>query len=424
MAVSRQEPNVSFEQQRGRIHAHVREMKQRGHEPVCAYIRDVSALVSHVRQRVQSMPPSSRLFYAIKANSEEHVLRALAPVVHGFEVASLGEVAKVREVSADIPIVFGGPGKTEAELTGAIDYGVQLIHAESLHELNKLNDLAGKRGVTVSVLLRINLKGPLPQATLAMGGRPTQFGIDEDILPIVAELAMGMENVRVEGFHFHSLSNNLAADQHVKLVEYYCRLAREWAAQYGFPLRYLNAGGGIGVNYADLERQFEWEAFVGELAPMLDRELPHGTTLLFECGRYLTASSGYYATEVLDVKKNHGRTYAIVRGGTHHFRLPASWQHSHPFEVIRVEEWPHDYARPAVSGEPFTVVGQLCTPKDVLASDAVAGEVRVGDILLFQYAGAYGWAISHHDFLSHPHPEHVYLTSSPQQEHPQESGGI
>lgn len=410
MAIKRQELNVSLEQQRGRIHAHVREMNQRGHEPVCAYIRDVSALVSHVRQRVQSMPSSSQLFYAIKANSEEHVLRALAPVVHGFEVASLGEIVKVREVSADIPIVFGGPGKTEAELAGAIDYGVQLIHVESQHELNKLNDLAGKRGVTVSVLLRINLKGPLPQATLTMGGRPTQFGIDEAILPIVAEQAMRMENIRVEGFHFHSLSNNLDADQHVKLVEYYCRIASEWAAQYGFPLRYLNAGGGIGVNYADLERQFEWEAFVGELAPMLDRELPQGTTLLFECGRYLTASSGYYATEVLDVKKNHGRTYAIVRGGTHHFRLPVSWQHSHPFEVIRIEEWPHDYERPAVSGEPFTVVGQLCTPKDVLASEAVADEVRVGDILLFQYAGAYGWAISHHDFLSHPHPEHVYLT--------------
>ncbi|WP_270168519.1 type III PLP-dependent enzyme [Paenibacillus sp. SYP-B4298] len=394
-----------------RIKAYVRELKRQEADPVCAYIRDMNALVEHVRQRVQSMPPSSKLFYAIKANSEEEVLKALAPVVNGFEVASLGEIAKVRRVSADIPILFGGPGKTEAELRGAIEHRVKLIHVESLHELNKLNTIAAGKGTVVSVLLRVNLKGPLPQATLAMGGRPTQFGIEEASLPQVMEQAVRLPHIQIEGFHFHSLSNNLDAGQHVKLVEYYCRIAREWAQRYSFPLRYLNAGGGIGVNYADLEQQFDWPVFSNGLAAVLSRELLPETTLLLECGRYLTASSGYYATEVLDVKVNHGQAYVIVRGGTHHFRLPVSWNHSHPFEVVQMEDWPCAYDRPGVKGEAYTVVGQLCTPKDVLASGGASGddEVRVGDILVFQYAGAYGWAISHHDFLSHPHPKHVYL---------------
>lgn len=413
MAIESQSKQASSGLERERIKACVRELKQQEAEPVCAYIRDMNALVEHVRQRVQSMPTSSQLFYAIKANSEEEVLRALAPVVNGFEVASLGEVVKVRRVSADIPIIFGGPGKTEAELRGAMDHRVKLIHVESLHELNKLNDLAAEKRTVVSVLLRVNLKGPLPQATLAMGGRPTQFGIDEALLSQVIAQAARLPHIRIEGFHFHSLSNNLDAGQHVKLVEYYCRIAREWAQSYSFPLRYVNAGGGIGVNYADLERQFDWPAFREGLAAVLRRELLPETTLLFECGRYLTASSGYYATEVLDIKANHGRTYVIVRGGTHHFRLPVSWNHSHPFEVVRMEDWPYSYDRPQVKAGPYTVVGQLCTPKDVLASGVASGdgEVRVGDVLVFQYAGAYGWAISHHDFLSHPHPKHVYLQS-------------
>ncbi|MFC9708251.1 type III PLP-dependent enzyme [Paenibacillus sp. NPDC056933] len=395
--------------QAARVREHLLALKEQLTEPVCAYIRDVTALVAHVRQRVQSMPESSELFYAIKANSEEEVLRALAPVVHGFEVASLGEIVKVRQVSADIPILFGGPGKTEAELRGAIEHKVQLIHVESMHELNKLNEIASQNDVRVSVLLRINLKGPLPQATLAMGGRPTQFGIDEVVLPQVMNQLRHLPHIQVEGFHFHSLSNNLDAEQHVKLVEYYCTIARDWARQYGFTLRYLNAGGGIGVNYAHLEQQFDWNIFVNGIAPVLQKELPSETTLLFECGRYLTASSGYYATEVLDIKTNHGKTYVIVRGGTHHFRLPVSWQHSHPFEVIKVEKWTHPYDRPEVKEAAFTVAGQLCTPKDILASDVTSGRVRAGDILLFHFAGAYGWAISHHDFLSHPHPYHIYL---------------
>lgn len=392
-----------------RIANYIRGFKEEHSGIFCAYLRDMVALRKHAEERVRSLPSSCKLFYAIKANSEEAILRSLAPIVHGFEVASLGEIVKVRQVSADIPILFGGPGKTEEELEGAMEYGVSLIHAESMHELNKLNAVASRRSMIVPVMLRINLRGPLPEAKLAMGGCPTQFGIDEELIPEVMGLIKELPYVRVEGFHFHSLSNNLDAVQHIRLVEHYCRIARQWAEQYGLELKYLNAGGGIGVNYANLEQQFDWDTFVEGLGPVLEKEADPAMTLLFECGRYITASTGYYAAEVLDVKQNHGKHYVIVRGGTHHFRLPVSWQHSHPFELIPIEEWAYSYERPSLHKVPITVVGQLCTPKDVLAQDVEVEQVRVGDVLLFRYAGAYGWAISHHDFLSHPHPEHIYI---------------
>jgi diaminopimelate decarboxylase len=124
------------------------------------------------------------------------------------------------------------------------------------------------------------------------------------------------------------------------------------------------------------------------------------------------AAWGAYVTEVLDVKTNHGRCFAVVRGGTHHFRLPASWGHSHPFTVIPVEEWPYPFPRPGVRGAPVTVAGELCSPKDVLARDVEVDELRAGDILWFHHAGAYGWSISHHDFLHHPHPRQLFLTGA------------
>ncbi|WP_042160898.1 type III PLP-dependent enzyme [Paenibacillus gorillae] len=394
-----------------RVAETVRERKQMQSEPICAYLHNLDALRKVTESRVKVLPGFCKLFYAIKANSEEAILRALAPIVHGFEVASLGEIKKVRQVSADIPILFGGPGKTEAELEGALQHDVHLIHAESMHELNKLNAIAGSHNKKVSVLLRINLKGPLPQAKLAMGGRPTQFGIEEEQLPQAMEQIKALPNLQVEGFHFHSLSNNLDAEAHAELVRYYCTLARRWAETYGLTLRYVNAGGGLGVNYAELEQQFDWNHFVGRLDSLVKEAVSPGLMIYFECGRYVTAATGYYAAEVLDIKRNHGKCYIVVRGGTHHFRLPSSWQHSHPFEVIPVEEWPHPYERPSLNQEMASVVGQLCTPKDVLAQDVQLERVRAGDILLFPYAGAYGWAISHHDFLSHPHPEHIYLES-------------
>jgi diaminopimelate decarboxylase len=374
--------------------------------PFCAYLYDLPGIQAHVAQRAATLPASCRLFYAIKANSDAPILEALLPHVHGFEVASLGEIRKVRAVSPDVPILFGGPGKTDEEIAGAIEHGVTLLHVESVHELRRAAWLAEQRGATLPILLRVNLRGPLPSATLAMAGRPTQFGIDETRIPEAIQLAQSLPSLDLQGFHLHSLSNNLDAAAHVELVGYYLRRVRAWAEEYEVDVRYLNAGGGIGVNYADLSQQFDWTAFVNGLSPLVEET---DLTVLFECGRYLTAHGGWYAVEVLDIKENHGKTYAVVRGGTHHFRLPVSWQHSHPFEVLPVERWDYPFARTEIAETPITVVGQLCTPKDVLAAEVTVPRVRIGDILVFQYTGAYGWAISHHDFLSHPHAELVYL---------------
>ncbi|MEA2224243.1 MAG: 2-[(L-alanin-3-ylcarbamoyl)methyl]-2-hydroxybutanedioate decarboxylase, partial [Solirubrobacteraceae bacterium] len=146
-----------------------------------------------------------------------------------------------------------------------------------------------------------------------------------------------------------------------------------------------------------------------ELGRLVERTFPaHWREIDFECGRFLVAACGSYVVEVLDIKRNHGVNYLLVRGGTHHFRLPVSWQHSHPFTVFPVERWRSRARRPELRDEPVTVVGELCSPKDVLARDVVVPLVRSGDVLVFHHAGAYGWEISHHDFLSHPHPEHVF----------------
>ena len=92
--------------------------------PFCAYLYDLSKLRHHVNRLMTTLPSSCRLFYAIKANSDATLLNTLAPIVHGFEVASLGEIEKVRVVDKKISILFGGPGKTQEEIEGAIHHGV------------------------------------------------------------------------------------------------------------------------------------------------------------------------------------------------------------------------------------------------------------------------------------------------------------
>jgi diaminopimelate decarboxylase len=350
------------------------------------------------------------MFYAMKANSARPLLDVLAPIVDGFEVASAGELAKARAVGAQVPVLFGGPVKTESAIAQALAGRVERLHVESVLELHRVSEVATGAGRVADVLLRVNLGGPFPPATLAMAGAPTQFGIDEPALGEAVHTALALPGVRLAGFHLHSLSNNLSADAHLAMLDLYRRKVTGWEAAFGLRCEVVNVGGGIGVDYADPAARFDWPSFAAELGRLAERTFPsHWREIDFECGRFLVAACGSYAAELVDIRRNHGVNYLLVRGGTHHFRLPASWQHSHPFSVLGVEEWRSRGPRPELRDAPVTVVGELCTPKDVLARDVVVSRARPGDVLVFHHAGAYGWEISHHDFLSHPHPEHVFL---------------
>lgn len=382
-------------------------------DALCAYLYDLEALRRHAARLTQTLPRGCELFYAIKANSDLPILQTLAPLVHGFEVSSGGELGWVRQHFPAVPTVFSGPGKTDRELRQALHQGVDALHVESLGELQRLAPIAREHGTPVAVMLRINLPlANLAATSLMMGGGPTPFGIAADQLPGCLDWLRFHPEIRVRGFHFHLLSHQLDAAAHLDLLAGYLSRARQWREEYGLELDCINVGGGIGINYREPGQQFDWAAFAAGLQRLASSSKAGngGPRIRFECGRYLTAACGFYAMQVIDLKQAFGRNFAVARGGTHHFRTPYAQGHSHPFRVLAVDDWPHDFARPQFQTTQVSVVGQLCTPKDLLAFDAPVERVRCGDLLVFPYAGAYAWHISHHDFLRHPHPAQHYLS--------------
>ncbi len=424
-------------------------------EPVCAYIYDLAGIRQQTRQMLATLPQRTSLFYAIKANPDVRIIEALLPLVGGFEVASIGELLKVRSVSREVPILFGGPGKKQHELEQAIEQGVYALHVESLLELRRIiyimrkrqeqvaekageqpdwNVMSAKTGkfeagagastgvaASVRILLRINLHAAsLPKTAITMGGKATPFGLDEHLLDEAMEIIQqeGDGLVQLSGFHFHSLSNNHDAALHADMVELYLTRAAEWKQRYGLErLELINAGGGLGVSYDEHTPDFDWELFTSRIADSAAHAALPETRLLFEPGRLLVADHGYYAAEVIDLKESHGQQFAVLRGGTHHNRLPASWGHDHPFEMYATERWHYPWQRLEWSDCKVSLVGELCTPKDRLHTDGYVDRIRVGDIAVFQQSGAYCWTISHHDFLGHPHPQFYYITEGRDGEH-------
>lgn len=388
----------------------VRQAHAQASDAFCAYVYDLDALQKHAAALVSSLPQNCELFYAVKANPDQPILHTLAPVVAGFEVASGGELDWVREHCPESPVIFGGPGKTDGELRAAVEAGIDCLHVESFGELQRLAWIARESGRQPAVLLRMNVAlAGVPATSLIMGGRPTPFGIDAGQLGACLRWLQQHGELRLRGFHFHLLSHQLDAQAHLDLLEQYFAQLKHWQREYGIAVDLLNVGGGIGINYRQPEQQFDWQTFHRGLAALIQRMDMGSHRIRFELGRYLTAACGYYAMEVLDIKDNLGQTFVVGRGGTHHFRTPAAQGHSHPFRVLPVAHWPYPFSRPTADNCRINVVGQLCTPKDVLATDVAVARVQAGDLLVFPLAGAYAWHISHQDFLLHPPPLHLYL---------------
>ncbi|MGM3173594.1 type III PLP-dependent enzyme [Dickeya lacustris] len=391
------------------IRAAIIRLQQQQTDPLAAFVYDLNALRQHVSRVMAALPDGVELYYAIKANSEKPILDALAPLVHGFEISSGGEIARVLGCDTRKPFVFSGPGKLDADFTQALTHGVQAIHVESRREIARLQQCASAHGVVQPVLLRINPTLPdLLTSKLAMAGTPTPFGIDESELAEAVRDVDNASHLQLTGFHVHAMSHQMDVARHQQLLAFYLTRWPHWKALSARPetVRHLNVGGGIGVAYLTPAR-FDWQALCDDLknrlAPLRDAPL-----LRFEPGRFISAYCGYYAIEVLDKKYSHGKGFLVCRGGTHQFRLPVAQGHDHPIIPIARHRTPrHDGA--ASTAQAWTVVGQLCTPKDVLSRDQRLGDVAVGDILVLPLAGAYGYNISHADFLCHPRPIQAFM---------------
>lgn len=370
--------------------------------PVSAYLYDPGVARARAVALRAVLPDWAEVFFALKANSFEPVVDELATAVHGFEVASAAEAAQARAASAragrPFRAVASGPGKSESLLAALVDTGVEAVNVESRLEVERVAALGRARGISIPVTLRVNPEHVELAGCLAMGGAATPFGIPEEDLPDVLDVACREEGLEVVGFHVHAVSGNLDAEAHARYVRWCLEWSSTTAAVHGVDLRVVDAGGGLGVAFGGGDG-FDIDAFGRALA---DLRLPAGCRLVLEPGRWMVADCGWYAAEVVDVKRARGTTFLVVRGGINHFLLPASWDIVHRFTVVPADAWTPGHHRPGVCDGLVTVAGELCTPEDVLARDVHVDRVRAGDILVFPQAGSYGWEFALHAFLQHP----------------------
>jgi len=376
------------------------------------YVYDTAPMHNKLAHLASIMPDGVEVFYAMKANPHAAFLRAaLEGGARGIEIASLGEAEKaVAAGFSAAQLIYTGPGKSPEELVWAVENGIRTIHIESLTEAHRLNQIAAARGVCQDVLLRINANFDIHEAQTTFSGGSKKFVVDEEQLDNVLPQVLGLKHLNFRGLHVYAASGVLNVADLLKNCELVFGMAQHIESEYADArCDTIDFGGGFGVDYLETGRDFDPQAYADGLAALIGQYGFEGRTFFLELGRYLAADSGWFCTEILDIKESRGKKQVVCAGGINHFRRPAALTINHPLAIVRMQREKLFDGQVSVRNESVYFGGPLCTGADKLANDIAIDAADVGDIAVFGLAGAYGLSMSNVEFLSHARPVEIII---------------
>ena len=319
--------------------------------------------------------------FAVKANGNLAVLDTFARLGSGFDIVSGGELARVQAAGGCAKrVIFSGCGKSREELRIALEAGIMCFNVESLAELERLAEIAAALGRRAPVSLRVNPDiDARTHPYIATGLKENKFGIPIDEARDLTRKAGSLTGIDVVGVGAHIGSQQTSVGPFRDTVETLLALA-DVLRDDGVELRYVNAGGGMGVRYRDesVPGPEDFAAAVG------DRAAARGLCFLIEPGRALVAGAGVLLARVEYRKRNGDRVFAITDAAMNDLLRPALYDAWH--DVLCVDESPPPDST-------LDVVGPVCESADFLARGRRLG-VGPGDLLAVHNAGAYAFVMS------------------------------
>ena len=341
--------------------------------------------------------------YSVKANSNLSILKLLADQGSGFDIVSGGELERLLEVNkkAARRVVFSGVGKTAPEIDLALASGILIFNVESESEVALLAERARKRKVRARVALRVNPDVfAETHPYISTGLREHKFGIDIKLARRVYQEAKRSRFLDPVGISVHIGSQIQTAEPFGAALEAVASLIRELKTD-GIEIRFVDAGGGLGIDYLPSSSPFDPAVAIEKYAAALERSLGGlEVRLLLEPGRFLVAQAGALLARVLYVKSNGAKTFVITDAGMNDLIRPALYQAYH--EIVPVLR--DAASKPAI----VDIVGPVCESGDFFARDRSLPEVKEGDLVAILDAGAYGMSLSS-NYNTRPRPAEVLV---------------
>jgi len=327
------------------------------------------------------------IHYALKANSNEKILKIIRDAGLGADCVSGNEVSKAIAVGfKNDQIVFAGVGKSDSEIKTALKENISCFNVESIQEIEVINSIASFLNQTVKIALRINPNiDAKTHHYITTGLEENKFGINTWELPEILEKIPSQRSIRLIGLHFHIGSQindlNVFKGLCVRINE-----IQKWFSDHNLDFKYLNVGGGLGVNYVnpDEESVPDFRSYFDVFEKFLERK--PGQEIHFEIGRAIVAQCGSLISRVLFIKEGVNTNFAILDAGMTELIRPALYQSYHKIENISkfaIENSKSEIIK-------YDVVGPICESSDTFGKSVLLPETKRGDLIAIRSTGAYG----------------------------------
>lgn len=391
---------AGFERREDGVYAEsvaLREIADRFGTP--AYVYSRRAIESRWKAYREALHGYGTPCYAVKANGNLAVLSLLAQQSASFDIVSLGELSRVlRAGGAASRVTFSGVGKSAHEIRRALLAGIRCLNAESAEELHRIHRIAQEAGTRAPVALRVNPDvdaGTHPH--IATGLAESKFGVPlDEAESLLLEAARDLDGISVRGLAFHIGSQLVSVDPIADAAE-------RVAALYGrlkaadLPLEHVDAGGGLGIRYAD-----ETPPTPAEHARVvLDAFRDTDAHVYLEPGRAIVGEAGVLLTRVEYLKRSAARRFAVVDAGMNDYLRPALYEAWHAIESVGPDSGVHPDA------PPLDLVGPVCESADCFGEQRPL-DVQPGDVLAVYCAGAYGFVMAS-QYNARPRPPEIMV---------------
>lgn len=342
---------------------------------------------THMRRQFQTLRDAMAvcnplICYSVKANSNGSVIGLFAAEGAGFDIVSGGELFRVLQNGGDPGrVVFAGVGKTTAEIKYALQQQILFFTVESEPEAVRIAECARQLGLKGRVAFRVNPDvDPQTHKFISTGMKENKFGLDLQRAGQACALAADLPGIEIVGLHLHIGSQILQPQPFVEALRKIGPLCRELRSRYpGF--RYLDIGGGIGIEYQPDQKALDPGAYAAAVVPHL-REM--NLQVVLEPGRFLVGNAGVLVTRVEYVKASHFKQFVIADAAMNDLIRPALYEAYHAVRSVR------ETGRRLIGD----LVGPICESGDFIAQERELPEVGEGDLLAIMGAGAYGFSMA------------------------------
>lgn len=364
---------------------------------------------SYINQQIDNLRVAFnnfiKVFYAVKANPNLELLRAIKEHADGLDISSGGELQQALLAGYEgSRLSFAGPAKSMEELELSIENGIGCISIESLRELNNCIDIAKEKGLAPNIAIRINPLFLNRAFGIKMGGKAVQFGIDEENMgEALSLIEKNIGFLNFKGIHVYAGSQCFEPQGVADGVTNTFRIVEKLEATSGLFCSTINLGGGFGLSHSKIGQQLDITSLSYILNPIIkdfQRSSAQPRDIIFELGRYLTADAGIYVTRVLSSKTSRGKEFFLVDGGLHHHLAAAGTFGA----ALRANFILRNLTTPNAERIKCNIAGPSCNPTDLLGVNVDVERPQLGDLLGVLKSGSYGFTASPLLFLGRKTP--------------------